>query len=162
MCANPMEIVVMSGEVLAIYTRAPHEAEPSAKSSVTLEAGLGIVGDRNHGGNPDDQVTLVDADVIDAVNEATGWALSPAQTRRNIVTRGIDLNQWETGRFRVGGALLEGVELCEPCAHLGAMLQTDERSAADIVQALTHKGGLRARVLTGSDVAVGDRVDAAD
>ncbi len=152
----------MSGEVLAIYTRAPDESQPSAKTSVTLEAGLGIVGDRNYGANPDDQVTLVDADVIAAVNDATGWALEPWQTRRNIVTRGIDLNQWETGQFRVGGALLEGVELCEPCSHLGQILQSDERTAADIVKALTHKGGLRARVLSGSEVAVGDSVDAAD
>ncbi len=152
----------MSGTVLAIYTRAPEEAEPSAKESVTLEAGLGIVGDRNYGANPDDQVTLVDADVITAVNEATGWGLEPWQTRRNIVTRGIDLNQWENARFRVGGALLEGVELCEPCSHLGHILQSGERSAADVVKALTHKGGLRARVLSGSAVAVGDAIDAAD
>ena len=111
----------MSGTVLAIYTRATDEEEPSPKQRVTLEAGLGIVGDRYYGTNPDDQVTLVDADVIEAVNDATGWALQPVETRRNIVTRGIDLNQWETGQFRVGGVLLEGVELCEPCASLGSM-----------------------------------------
>ncbi len=151
----------MSGEIIGIYTRGKEEAEPGPRSTVTLEAGKGIVGDRYHDTNPDDQVTLVNADLIDTVNAATGWQLTPAQTRRNIVTRGIDLNQWETSQFRVGETLLEGVELCEPCAILGKILQNEERSPPEVVKALTHKAGLRARVLIGGDVGIGDVVESA-
>ena len=129
-----------------------------AKESVELGAGRGIIGDRYCDTHTDDQVTLVDADALEAVNEATGWSLTPQDTRRNIVTTGIDLNQWETSRFRVGDAILEGWELCEPCASLGALLENDTRTNADVVKALTHKAGLRARIIEGAIVGIGDAV----
>lgn len=148
----------MSGRVIAIFT-AERAGEPArARPDARLEAGRGIVGDRYFDGDPDAQVTLVDADVIDAVNDATGWSLKPEETRRNIVTRGVNLNQWEHGRFRVGDALLEGVELCEPCAVLGRLLQDQTRSPADVVKQLAHKAGLRARILEGAEVRPGDEV----
>lgn len=148
----------MSGEVVAIYCASSSGAEVEARSEATLEAGRGIVGDRYWGQDPDAQITLVDADVIDRINARTGWSLTPEQTRRNVVTRGVDLNRWERGRFRIGDVELEGVELCEPCAGLGALLATPDRSAAEVVRALAHRGGLRARILVGGHVRPGDAV----
>jgi len=62
---------------------------------------------------------LVCADTIAQVNEECGWSLKAEETRRNIVSGGVDLNQWETERFRMGEVVLEGVE---PCATLGKTL----------------------------------------
>jgi MOSC domain-containing protein YiiM len=149
----------MPGSVISIYV-AEKAGEPSREvDGATLEQGKGIVGDRYYGVDEDAQVTLVDADTIRRVNAETGWSLTPQETRRNIVTSGIDLNQWETGRFRVGDALLEGVELCEPCSTLGNQLKNSSRSAAEIVKALAHAAGLRARVVEGASIRVGDKVD---
>jgi MOSC domain-containing protein YiiM len=148
----------MSGKVIAIYCAAESGGALSAQSSATLEAGRGIVGDRYWGRDPDAQITLVDADVIDRINAETGWSLAPEQTRRNVVTRGVDLNRWERGRFRIGDAVLEGVELCEPCAGLGALLATADRSAAQVVRALAHRGGVRARIVVGGRIRPGDVV----
>lgn len=149
----------MPGSIIEIHIAEQAGGPSQEVENATLEKGKGIVGDRYHGGDEDAQVTLVDADMIQRVNDQTGWSLTPAETRRNIVTTGIDLNQWETGRFRVGDALLEGVELCEPCATLGGQLKTESRSSADVVKALTHAAGLRARVIEGASIRIGDTVD---
>lgn len=146
----------MSGVVNAIYIAPEVGADMSRHTSAELVAGKGITGDRHFGNRFDDQVTLIDADAIAAVNAETGWALTPEALRRNILTTGVDLNQWETSRFRVGGLLLEGVELAEPCAYLGGRLEDASRSAADIVRVLTGRAGLRARVIEGGTVASGD------
>ena len=152
----------MSGQIEAIFVAAQAAADPQSADAVQIDAGKGIVGDRYYGKGHDDQITLVDADVIDQVNAATGWRLTPEETRRNVVTRGIDLNQFETSRFRLGNAVLEGVELCEPCAILGRILTNEQRSAPDIVKALTHKAGLRARVVEGGVIRRGDELTALD
>jgi MOSC domain-containing protein YiiM len=151
----------MTGWVVSIFVAPASAATPAARTEARLDAGRGIVGDRYYDRNESGQVTLVDADAIQRVNAATGWTLTPEQTRRNIVTTGIDLNQWETGRFRLGGALLEGVELCEPCAVLGGILENESRSAAEVVRALTHQAGLRARIIEGAEISVGDPVRSA-
>lgn len=152
----------MSGQIEEIYVTDKPAGELLSAKEVQIDAGKGIVGDRYYGKSPDDQITLVDAGVIDQVNAATGWQITPAETRRNVITRGIDLNQFETSQFRLGNAILEGVELCEPCAILGRILQTEERSGAQVVQALTHKAGLRARILQGAVIRCGDTLSPLD
>jgi MOSC domain-containing protein YiiM len=148
----------MNGSIIEIHIATVEGGPTTTRSAVELITGSGIVGDRYFDFDEDGQVTLVDADTLDAVNAETGWAITPAQTRRNIVTRGIDLNQWETSRFQVGDAILQGVELCEPCGALGALLQNESRNSADVVKALLNKGGLRARIIKGATVQIGDRV----
>jgi len=149
----------MAGKIINIFVAAKYEATMTTQDNARLDADKGIVGDRYYGEDIDAQVTLVDADMIEQINRTTGWSLTSAETRRNIVTRGIDLNQWETARFRIGDAILEGVELCEPCAGLGGQLENDQRTAADVVKALTRGAGLRARVIEGAEIAIGDKVE---
>ena len=148
----------MAGKVVGIFI-SPERGNPvTSQLTAELSPGRGIIGDRYCGIRKNGQVTLVDAGVIAEVNGHTGWQLAPEETRRNIVTTGVDLNRLEDARFRVGGALLQGVELCEPCMHLGKRLETDFRSARDVVLALVGRGGLRARILEGALVSLGDVV----
>ena len=106
------------------------------------------------GGVGEIQLELLKRGATSAVN----LELSPAydgEARRNVVTRGIDLNALVGQRFRIGDVECFGQRLCEPCAHL-------ERLTAQTgtLQALIHKGGLRADVLTGGEIRVGDRIAA--
>ena len=118
-----------------------------------LVAGHGVMGDRTAGlGIPGSHVTLIGAEGIEAMVRETGIPLAPHQTRRNILTRGIDLTSLIGRRFRVGDAECLGVKECTPCNHLESMTYAGVRAA------LADRGGLRADVLTGGSVRVGDPV----
>jgi MOSC domain-containing protein YiiM len=124
--------------------------------SVEALANEGLQGDRysvarNRGG-ADYQVTLIELENIEAFSAATGLALTPGMPRRNIVTRGIRLNDLLGKRFRIGGALLEGMELCEPCTLFA------RNTYPQVLEFFPGKGGLRARIVEGGQVRVGDWV----
>ncbi len=124
--------------------------------SVEAFADGGLGGDRyaesKNRASPDYQVTLIELENIEAFVVSTGLALTPGQPRRNIVTRGINLNSLCGKRFKVGAAIFEGLELCEPC---GLFAKRTHRQA---LQFFVGKGGLRARIVAGGEVRVGDRV----
>lgn len=126
-----------------------------------LVAGHGIEGDRywSEGGTfskastPDNQVTLIEEEALVAVARDYGVTVKPGETRRNIVTRGVALNHLVGRPFRVGGALLEGLELCEPCGHLAKLTTPRLR------EALVHRGGLRCRIVESGEARPGDAID---
>ncbi len=152
----------MSGRLLQIYTAATAGAPPQAADEATLEAGRGVVGDRYHGnvgtfsvqlaGKPDHEVTLIESEEIDGFNRETGLALAYGAFRRNLVTRGIRLNELVAREFEIGECLLEGLRLCEPCAHLSKTV------AKQVLPGLVHRAGLRARILRGGTIRKGDSV----
>jgi MOSC domain-containing protein YiiM len=81
-----------------------------------------------------------------------GISLEPRETRRNVVTRGVDVNALVGKRFRIGDVECEGVELCEPCRHLESLTKPG------IIKGLVHRGGLNADILEGGEISVGDPV----
>ena len=87
-----------------------------------------------------------------------GGRLAPEEARRNIVTRGVDLNALVGKRFRVGEVECLGQRLCEPCAHLERLTALAGKPGS--LRALIHKGGLRADVLSDGAIRVGDRIAA--
>lgn len=127
-----------------------------------LEAGRGIVDDRYHAakgtfseqlkGQPDSQITLIEAEQIDRFNLSTGMQLSYGELRRNIVTMNVDLNGLVGVRFRVGEVVLEGIRLCEPCAYLA------KRVTKEVLPEMVHRAGLRARIVTGGKIKTGDAI----
>jgi MOSC domain-containing protein YiiM len=153
----------MSGKVVAIVTTSKAGAPLQPVTAASLESGKGLVGDRYyaHGGSfseklkdsDDWEITLIESEEIQRFNESQGLSLSPASFRRNIVTSGIRLNELVGRRFRVGSAVLEGIRLCEPCAHLGKLI------GPAVVKGMVHRAGLRARIITGSIVRVGEDVE---
>ena len=152
----------MSGKVVAIYIAAKAATEPQMAGSVVLEAGRGLVGDRYHAregtfsaklkDKADWQATLIEIEEVERFNSSHGSAFGPGAFRRNIVTSGIRLNDLVGRRFAIGDTMLEGVRLCEPCAHLARLL------GKDVVKGLAHKAGLRAVILTGGTIRPGDVV----
>ena len=148
-------------KVLAIHV-APERGGPLvALEQAKLVPGRGIEGDHHHArpnGDPASEVTLIEAETVEAFNGDTGLQIEAAETRRNIVTEGVDLNHLVGKRFAIGDTLLEGIEPCDPCASLGRRLATGSVSAPSIVRELANRGGLRARVVEGGTVTPGAQI----
>jgi MOSC domain-containing protein YiiM len=118
-------------------------------SSVRAVAGHGLEGDRHFfadGAGPGEALTLVEAEAIEDVG------LTGQQSRRQVVVRGVRVNDLVGKRFRLGDVECLGVELCEPCLHLQKLTRPG------IIKDLIHRGGLRADILSGGTICVGDRV----
>jgi MOSC domain-containing protein YiiM len=118
-------------------------------SSVRAVAGKGLEGDRYFfadGAGSGEALTLIEAEAIEDVG------LTGPQSRRQVVIRGTGLNDLVGQRFRVGEVECVGVELCEPCRHLQSLTRPG------IIKDLIHRGGLRADILSGGTISVGDKL----
>lgn len=154
-------MVTFRGEVVAIHVAPAAGAPMEARTVVHTSAGRGLDGDRYRAGQgafsartgPGRQVTLIEAEAIEAAARESGLELAPGATRRNLTTRGVPLNHLVGREFRVGTVRMRGIKLCEPCGHLQRMLGVD-----GVVQVLAHRAGLNAEVLDDGDIEVGDEV----
>ncbi len=117
--------------------------------SVSALAGKGLRGDRHfrgQGSKPGQALTLIEAEVLEDVG------LTGAQSRRQVVVRGVRLGELVGKRFRVGDVECLGVEICEPCLHL------QQLTRPGIIRELVHRGGLNADILADGQISVGDPV----
>jgi MOSC domain-containing protein YiiM len=143
--------------VVHIFVASKRGAPMSAQQSVEALTEVGLTGDRyseeKNRRSPDYQVTLIELENIEAFTQASGLPLTPDMPRRNIVTSGIRLNELCGKRFRVGRARFEGLELCEPCSLFA------KRTHREVSQFFVGKGGLRARIVSGGEIRVGDTIE---
>jgi MOSC domain-containing protein YiiM len=130
---------------------------------VRVTAGVGLEGDRyalGRGHYQDARVsrdlTLIEAEAIEQLAAEHGIRLSAGESRRNIMTRGIRLNDFVDRTFWVGNVLCRGTRLCEPCQYLADL------TGKPLLRAMVHRGGLRADVLRGGVIRRGDVVRAVD
>src|SRR3712207_5384728 len=149
------------GTVELIALAAEAEGPMREVSSAEAVEGRGLRGDRyergagtfsNPGGHGYD-LTLVEAEALEELSDK-GVELAPAEARRNLVVRGIALDDLIGRRFRVGEVECLGQRRCEPCSHLERMTQPGA------LRGLVHRGGLRADVLSDGEIRIGDRVEA--
>ena len=151
----------MSGTVLNIHISPEADATPVAVEQVNAVAGRGLEGDRyfNKTGTYSEtpgsgrEVTLIAIEEIEALARDTGIDLQPGESRRNITTRGVALNDLVDKEFSVGNVTLRGTRLCEPCAHLEATL-----AKPGVLKGLAHRAGLRCDIVSGGTIRVGDDV----
>ena len=148
------------GQVESIHI-GPEAVTPlTAVASVRAVRGRGLEGDRyfrqvgtfsnQPGGGRD--LTLIEAEALEALARETGIVLEHGDARRNIVTRGIRLNPLVGQLFRVGDALLKGIRLCEPCNHLEAL------TTNGVLRGLVHRGGLRTEIVEDGTIRTGDPI----
>ena len=150
-----------AGEVVAIHVASAEAAEMHGVDAVRAVAGRGLAGDRYFEGTgtysrrvgPGRQVTLIEAEAFEAIDRDQGITLTPGESRRNVTTRGVPLNHLVGREFTVGAVRMRGIKLCEPCGYLQRRLGID-----GFVQALAHRGGLNAEILTDGEIRVGDAV----
>jgi MOSC domain-containing protein YiiM len=150
-------------EAVAIADRAtaPMRLVPGAQAL----AGRGLLGDRYadkagtfSSATPTARgydLTLIEAEVLDELVLPDGQRLTYADARRNIVTRGVDLNSLVGRRFLIGDVECLGQRLCEPCAHLERLTQPGT------LKGLIHRGGLRADILSSGAIATGMAISSA-
>jgi MOSC domain len=150
----------VSGRVESVNIADEGSGATRPVDSINAIAGQGLEGDRyftasgtfSKNQSSTREITLIEAEAVDALRDNYGIELDPKDSRRNIVTRDVPLNHLVGRRFRVGEALLEGVKLCEPCSHLESLTQPG------VKKGLVHRGGLRARILESGSIRTGDAI----
>jgi hypothetical protein len=152
---RPYDAAPATGTVGAILITARAEAPLSPVEEAEALPGRGLAGDRYAAGRGTFsapgrgyQLTLVEAEVLDEID------LPWEDARRNIVTRGTSLNGLVGRRFRIGSVECVGRRLAEPCAHL------EKLARPGLLRPLVHRGGLRADIVGGGVIRVGDEIEA--
>lgn len=123
--------------------------------SIKVVLNKGILGDRHYKefNDPYCQLSLIEAENIDYYNLKYGLNISYVNFRRNIVTKGVQLNDLVGKKFSIGNAKVEGIDLCRPCRHL-----TEVLNQSNIIKEFLRKGGLRCQILSSSEIRVGDEI----
>jgi MOSC domain-containing protein YiiM len=142
----------VSGSVEGISIAPEESALPASVDAVEV-TDAGVVGDRYRASR---DLTLIEAEALEGLAADTGIELTHEESRRQVLTRGIRLNDLVGRRFTVGDVECVGQELCEPCNHLQSLTQ------AGVLRGLVHRAGLRADIVSGGRIAVGDRVSSKD
>mgnify|MGYP001156932615 FL=1 len=124
-------------------------------NSIEVLANQGIIGDRHFKefNDPYNQLSLIESENIDYYNIKYGLNIPYIDFRRNIITKGIRLNDLVGKKFLVGEVELEGIDLCRPCRHLCELLDQD-----NIIKEFLRRGGLRCQILSSSSIEVGNKI----
>jgi MOSC domain-containing protein YiiM len=155
--ARPARPAIPAGNgVVEAIAVAPAAGEPARSlEAARAVAGRGLEGDRHvvgagtfPSGLPGSALTLIEAEVCDSFEPPLGLD----DHRRNLVTRGIDLNGLVGHEFRIGPVRCRGMRLCEPCTVI------DRYASRPILRPLVHRGGVRADILTTGTIHLGDQV----
>lgn len=151
-----------TGTVEGIFVAPGAEAACVRVERAEAVPGRGLRGDRYFDGagtfSPDTrlgvELTLIEAEALEELERDHGVALTAAEARRNVLTRGIRLDELVGREFTLGDVHCAGRRWCEPCAHLQRLTRDGT------LRGLVHRGGLRADVLSHGEIAIGDRVTA--
>jgi MOSC domain-containing protein YiiM len=124
-------------------------------SSINVSANKGVVGDRHFKefNDPYNQLTLIESENIDYYNIKYSLNIPYVDFRRNIITKGIKLNDLVGKKILVGKVQLEGIDLCRPCRHLSEVLGHE-----NIIKEFLRKGGIRCQILTTSSIKISDKI----
>ena len=150
---------MFQGSVVSIHIAPAAEETMISVPEIQALPGRGLDGDRylKHVGTfskpqPDRELTLIEIEAIEALNQELGIEFAQGDSRRNIVTRGVPLNHLVGREFTIGEVRVRGIKLCEPCSYLEELVQKQVRPG------LVHRGGLRAQILDEGSVRVGDSI----
>jgi MOSC domain-containing protein YiiM len=150
----------LSGRVEAIFVAERAGAALRAIAEAELLPGRGVRGDRYFAGEGEfsqrpgggRDLTLIEAEAVEALATEHGIEIEPAEARRNVLVRGIDLNGLVGERFFVGEVECRGDRRCDPCSHL------EKLTRPGVLRGLVDRGGLRADILASGTIRVGDPI----
>ena len=150
---------MFEGTVVSINIASEAEAPMQSVSEARAVPGRGLEGDRYFdrkgtfsNPQPDRELTLIEAEAIEAMKRELSVDYGLSDSRRNLVTRGVPLNHLVGREFWVGEVKARGLRLCEPCSHLQKL------SHEKVLPGLVHRGGLRAQILSEGMIRVGETV----
>ncbi len=148
-----------NGTVESIHIASTAEGLPQSVPQAMAVPGAGLEGDRYalklgtfYKPAPDFELTLIEAEAMEALRRDYQVELAAGEARRNIVTRNVPLNHLVGKEFAIGEVRIRGIRLCEPCDHLQKV------TGKSVIKGLLHRGGLRAQILTQGTIRVGDVV----
>ena len=127
----------------------------SEVNSIDVIANQGVVGDRHFSefNDPYNQISLIESENIDYYNIKYGLNIPYIDFRRNIITKGIQLNNLVGKKILIGEVKLEVIDLCRPCRHLSETLGHE-----NIIKEFLRRGGLRCQILTSSNIKINDKI----
>ena|ERR1051325_9574366 len=145
------------GQLIGIFIAQHKGHDLHGTDKAEAVPGRGLVGDRyflkegtySAKDGPDREVTLIEAEALEGLAREYEITLAPYQSRRNLLTRGVPLNHLVGKTFTIGGVVLLGIRLCEPCGHL------EKLTGKPVEKGLKHRGGLRAQILAGGLLEIG-------
>lgn len=153
---------MFEGTVISINIAPRAEAPMESVDEARAVPGKGLEGDRYsvrqgtfYKPQPDRELTLIEAEAIEALKRELNIDYGLSDSRRNVVTRGVPLNHLVGKEFMIGDVKVRGLRLCEPCSHLQKL------SHEKVLPGLVHRGGLRAQILTEGLIRVGATVSEA-
>lgn len=151
----------VQGTVISIHTAPTPGAPVVSVDAVHAVPGKGLEGDRYFRRAsafsksklmPEYEITLIEAEAIEAFSREYGIEFKPGDARRNLVTHGVRLNELLGHEIAVGEVTLRVIRLCDPCSHLAKVAHPN------VLPGLVHRGGLRARILNEGTIRVGDPI----
>ena len=143
-------------EVLKLGITANSNKPIKEVDSIEVLANKGVVGDRHFQdfNDPYNQLSLIESENIDNYNIRFGLNIPYIDFRRNVITKGVQLNDLVGKKLKVGNVELEAIDLCRPCRHLTEMLNQD-----NVLKEFLRKGGLRCQILSSSNINIGDKIE---
>lgn len=146
-----MATLPRAGQVRWVGLRPARDVPMVEVAQARAVAGKGLMGDRYRSGSGKRGITLIQAEHLPAIAALSGHdQVLPALLRRNVVVSGIPLAALKGRRFRIGQAVFEGTQPCDPCPRMEAALGPGGYNA------MVGHGGLCARVLADGVISVGD------
>ena len=141
----------------AIFVSKKSKEELQRVNEVQVVMAAGITGDRyfKKARFPGQNITFIGQESIERYNSQYAQSIDIGATRRNIITKGVDLNALVGKDFSIGGAKFRGVELCQPCRKLAQLLANESISKTEVMLAFLHSGGLRADIIGGGIISTG-------
>ncbi len=142
-------------EILKIGLTKDHNKKIIETSEIDLIAGKGIIGDRHFKdfNDPLNQLTIIESENIDEYNLKNKLNIPYLNFRRNIVTKGIKLNDLVEKKISIGSVILNVIDLCRPCRHLSEKLNRN-----DIIKEFMRKGGVRCQIINDGRISIGDQI----
>ena len=146
-------------EVLKLGVTEKSNQKIKEVKTINVLANKGIIGDRHFQeiNDPYNQISLIESESIDNYNIKFGLNISYIDFRRNVITKGVRLNDLIGKKFKVGAVTLVGIDLCRPCKHLSENLNQN-----NIIKEFLRKGGLRCRILSSVKINIGDQIQLID
>ena len=152
---NKLNFIKCMSEVYKLGISNKNNQQINEVNSIEVLANQGVVGDRHFKefNDPYNQLSLIESENIDYYNIKHGLNIPYISFRRNIITKGIKLNDLVGKKFQVGNVKLEGIDLCRPCRHLSEVLEQD-----NIIKEFLRRGGLRCQILSSSSIMIGHKI----
>jgi MOSC domain-containing protein YiiM len=140
------------GEVVSIHIVRQRHGAAEAVERAVAQTNYGLEGDWRSRRNRAGQLTLIEAEALDEVGRLLGAPVPAGASRRQIVVRGVKLNDWIGRRIRIGAVHVFIETPCDPCSRMEGTIGPGAR------ETLEGRGGVRCFVLAGGELRVGDAI----